>query len=738
MARVIEEVIQVQDEFYILSTSSRVDDRTHVLKHGDTFAVFDRFGDFELWGKGELGLYHQDTRFLSRLTVRLGPARPLLLSSIVNRDNTQLTVDLANPPVLHDGEVVVRRGTVHVFRSAVIWDAASHHRLRIHNYELAPVEMKLVLEFDADFADLFEVRGIKRERRGTRYPPEASMQELVFRYDGLDGLTRRTTITFATEPSHIEGAKVTFDLHLQPGEDQTCAFVVRCATEAVPESSPPGVALSESNAPLLSFEKAVEKVTHALHATRDFEPDVTTSNRQFNEWMGRSIADLHMMRTDTAYGPYPYAGVPWFSTVFGRDGIISALECLWFDPAMARGVLAYLAATQATDEIPEKDSQPGKILHEARGGEMSALGEVPFSRYYGSTDATPLFIILADAYLERTGDLEFAKGIWPNVQRALTWIDTHGDIDGDGFVEYARRTKRGLLNQGWKDSHDAVFHANGELAEGPIALCEVQGYVYAARRAAANLAQRLGETGTADRLTTQAEDIRKAFEETFWSEELGTYVFALDGDKRPCEIRTSNAGHCLWVGIASAERAARVASTLLEPASFSGWGIRTVASGIRRYNPMAYHNGSIWPHDNALVAAGFARYGLMGEAETVFKAMYDASLFFALHRLPELFCGFRRRPGESPTQYPVSCSPQTWASASVFLLQASMVGLRIDGAKSEVVFATPTLPAFLPEVRLTGLRVGAGRVDLELIRHERDVGVNVLERDSDIRVVVMK
>jgi glycogen debranching enzyme len=738
MARVIEEIIQVQNEFYILSTSSRVDDRTHVLKSGDTFAVFDRFGDFEDWGKRELGLYHQDTRFLSRLTVRLGQARPLLLSSTVNRDNTQLTVDLANPDVQRDGDVVVPRGSVHVFRSTVIWDAASHHRLRIHNYELAPVELALILDFDADFADLFEVRGITREQRGARFPPAASGRELVFTYHGLDGLTRRTTITFDTPPSEFDGGKATFLLQLQPGEDQTCNFVVRCATETTPEASPPGVALSESNAPLLSFEKAVERVSTALHTARDLEPEVSTSNRQFNEWMNRSIADLHMMRTDTAYGPYPYAGVPWFSTVFGRDGIISALECLWFDPMIARGVLAYLAATQADDEIPEKDAQPGKILHEARGGEMSALGEVPFSRYYGSTDATPLFVILAGAYEERTGDIEFTKSIWPNVLHALAWIDTYGDVDGDGFVEYARRSKRGLINQGWKDSHDAVFHANGELADGPIALCEVQGYVYAARHAAAKLARRLGNPGMAEQLTAQAEGMGRAFEETFWSEELGTYAIALDGEKRRCEVRTSNAGHCLWVGIASPERAARVASTLLDPTSFSGWGIRTVASGIRRYNPMAYHNGSIWPHDNALIAAGFARYGMMKEAETVFGALYDASLFFDLHRLPELFCGFRRRPGESPTHYPVSCSPQTWASASVFLFLESMFGLTVRGAESEVVFSHPKLPAFLPEVRLKGLRVGSGRVDLQLNRHERDVGVNVLERDGDIRVVVMK
>jgi glycogen debranching enzyme len=379
------------------------------------------------------------------------------------------------------------------------------------------------------------------------------------------------------------------------------------------------------------------------------------------------------------------------------------------------------------------------VLHEMRADEMATLGEVPFKRYYGSIDATPLFVLLAGAYHKRTADRAFVQSIWSNIERALEWIDRYGDSDGDGFVEYARKTKHGLIHQGWKDSVDAVFHKDGSSAEAPIALCEVQGYVYAAKIAASELAKMLGHAARARDLSLQAETLRSQFEQAFWCDELSTYALALDGNKQPCRVRTSNAGHCLFAGIATQEHARRVATTLTDEMSFSGWGIRTVASSEARYNPMSYHNGSVWPHDNSLIAAGFGRYGLKESAAMILAGLLDASLFFDLHRLPELFCGFPRRPGESPTLYPVACAPQVWASGAVFLSFEACLGLSISAPERKLVFSKPLLPPFLPQVTIRDLKVGGARVDLLLTRHdEGDVGVNVLRRDGEIEIVLLK
>jgi glycogen debranching enzyme len=369
---------------------------------------------------------------------------------------------------------------------------------------------------------------------------------------------------------------------------------------------------------------------------------------------------------------------------------------------------------------------------------MAALGEIPFGRYYGSVDSTPLFVMLAGAYDERTADRAFVESIWPNVERALRWIDEYGDPDGDGFVEYHRRSADGLVQQGWKDSHDSVFHADGSTADGPIALCEVQGYVYAARRAAAGLAVRLGHPARAAELERQAEDLRERFERAFWCDDLGTYALALDGQKRPCRVRSSNPGHCLYAGIAAPDRALRTAGTLLADRSFSGWGVRTVAEGEARYNPMSYHNGSVWPHDNALIGAGMSRYRLKEAVLKVFTGLFDASLFVELRRLPELFCGFGRRTGEGPTLYPVACSPQAWASGAAFLLLQSCLGLRIQAAEGRVHLDIPLLPDWLNEVYIRKLRVGDGSIDVRLHRHGGDVGVNILDRYGKVEVVILK
>jgi glycogen debranching enzyme len=721
----MEEIIRVQDQFYILATSSRVDEHSRVLKQGDTFAVFDRFGNIQRIGLGEQGLYHEGTRYLSRLELRLMDRRPLLLSSTVKEDNALLAVDLTNPDISIDGEVVLPRDTVHVFRCCFLWQGTCYERLRLRNYGTRPVNLSFSLVLDADFIDIFEVRGMKRSRRGEMLSPVVGSDRIELAYRGLDEVVRRTTIEFRPEPRKLDAGRADFQESLPPQGESCYYFAIRCGDLGAEEAH-------------LDYDEALAAATESIRRLRACDATIGTSNEQFNDWLNRSSVDLHLMVTHTTHGAYPYAGVPWYSTVFGRDGIITALEFLWINPEVARGVLRYLAVNQATTVNPAQDAEPGKILHEVREGEMAALEEIPFRRYYGSVDSTPLFVMLAGAYYERTADLDFIQAIWPNIEAALAWIDRYGDSDGDGFIEYSRRSPKGLSVQGWKDSYDSVFHADGLLAEGPVALCEVQGYVYAAWQGAAQLAAALGQRERADALLRKAEDLRRRFEEAFWCEELSTYALALDGRKQPCRVRTSNAGHCLFTGIASAERAARVAETLLSEASFSGWGVRTVAQTEARYNPMSYHNGSVWPHDNALVAAGLARYRLTTHVQQVFTGLFDASIFVDLHRMPELFCGFVRRPGTGPTLYPVACAPQSWAGSAVFLLIQSLVGMTIDAPRRQIKFDRSALPQSLQRVLITNLRVADATVDLALVRYPMDVGVELLRREGKVEIVVVK
>jgi glycogen debranching enzyme len=713
-----------QVQFYIPATSSLLERRPRTLKHGDTFGLFDHYGDIVPQNGSPEGLYHHDTRFLSGFEVLINDRRPLLLSSTVQDNNAYLTADLTNPDFIVDGQLQLPRDTIHIVRSKLLWQAQAHERLAIRNFGDRPHRVQLTFLFESDFADLFEVRGHRRSARGRQTARTLAGRAVVLTYRGLAQNVWHTTIEFDPKPDLVRHHRAIFDLSLKPGQRVSLFVTITC------ERNKPGTSGPER------FFICMRDARRELRRTSSRRAAIVTSNAIFNEVVCRSMADLTMLTTVTPQGLYPYAGIPWFSTAFGRDGIITAAQLLWVDPAIAKGVLRYLAANQATEYRAEADAEPGKILHETRQGEMAQLGEVPFGRYYGAVDSTPLFLMLAGMYFQRTGDLATIRELWPHLEAALRWIDRDGDRDGDGFVEYQSRSKGGLNNQGWKDSQDSIFHADGRLADGAIALCEVQGYVYAAKHHAAQIAAALGMASLVDRLYQQAATLKARFEAAFWCEDLGTYALALDGDKRPCGVRTSNAGQVLLSGIAARERAVRVADALMDQDLFSGWGIRTVATSEARYNPMSYHNGSVWPHDNALIALGFARYGLNDHTQRLFSGMFDAASYMDLRRLPELFCGFRRRPGKGPTFYPVACSPQAWASAAPLAFLQACLGLEFRPASEQIRFHQPRLPEFLEWVEIRRLSVGASSFDIMLRRYGADVTVNVLDRRGEGRVVI--
>ena len=715
--------VDLSHQYYIATKSPPRDDRVRVLKYGASFAIFDRLGNIQSSGLGEHGLFCDGTRYLSELVLNLWNAQPLLLSSTIEPNNFLFTVNLANLDVSHNNSVVIHRGTLHLLRSKFLWSNVAYEELKLVNYGMQTLTVPLSVAFAADFADIFEVRGMQRPHRGRYLDPESGPDCVVLGYEGRDGITRRTRIKCTPAARNVSPGEMRFHVELKPRGSAVFNFRTSCEN---------GRDRSRSSA----YSQAMRLVNGEVKAAASSFPRLVSSNSRFNDWIRRSADDVQMMTIGNRERSYPYAGVPWFSTVFGRDGIITALETLWIEPTLAQGVLKFLAETQATELDPENEAEPGKILHELRHGEMANLREIPFGRYYGTVDATPLFIVLAGAYYERTGDQRFIESLWPHIRAALTWIDKYGDSDSDGFVEYAAHGSKGLIQQGWKDSNDSVFHSDGAIAAPPIALCEVQAYVYAAKMAAARLSRALGDETSGLRLDTQAEELREKFGRTFWCEDLGTYALALDGDKRPCRVRTSNAGHCLLAGIASKGHARTLADTLFGPCFFSGWGVRTVASGEARYNPLSYHNGSVWPHDNALIASGLAAYGFKKLSGKILLALLDASNAMDLHRLPELFCGLEREGlGEGPTRYPVACSPQAWAAAAPFLMIQACLGLNLQGSRKRVVFERPCLPEGIPHLSIHGLRVGDASVDLMFERQADTVRVQVLEKQGEVDVV---
>jgi glycogen debranching enzyme len=695
------------------------------LKHNDTFLVLDGHGDIGVSPGGPDGLFQCDTRFLSRLELLINGMQPLLLASNLSNDNFLLTVDLTNPDIAVDGHVLFQKDVVHIIRSIFIWNSSVHQRIRVCNHGALPVKFDLAMKFGSDFADLFEVRGAVRRKRGFYESKIIDLSTLRYSYRGLDDAVRQTTMHFHPQPAALDAHNVRYRVELSAGAAFSLFVTVNCQNAHSAFDARP-------------FTPTLLLARREMRRSRAGVASVVTTNEIFNEMLFRGAADLAMLTTETPEGPYPYAGIPWFSTTFGRDGIITALQMIWLAPEIARGVLRRLAAFQALTDDPDADAQPGKILHEMRGGEMAALREIPFGLYYGSVDSTPLFVLLAGLYFERTGDQETIAELWPAIDAALKWIDGPGDADNDGFVEYHRLSQEGLANQGWKDSYDAIFHKDGSLAQGDIALVEVQGYVFAAKQLAARCARSMGLVDRARALEADAERLAENFEAAFWCPEIGSYALALDGDKNPCRVRASNTGQVLLSGIARKERAVNVARALLGANSFSGWGIRTIAKGEARYNPMSYHDGSVWPHDNALIALGFSRYGLKNAVLRVFDGLFAAAKHMDLRRLPELFCGFQRQRQRGPIQYPVACAPQAWASAVPFALLTASLGFEFDSERMEVRLRDPRLPHYLDEVTVRSLRLKNAEADLRIRRGSNDdVSLEVIRSKGTIRFSIV-
>jgi len=667
------------------------------LKDGDAFLVANAYGD--ILG-GVDGFFDSGTRLLSRLRLLIGGIPPSRLGSGVSRDNVVFAFHGANRRLPRMGEKAAPPGVLHIERRRFLWKQRVYERLRIINHSLDHEILPISYEFAADFRDVFEIRGMKRKARGKSLPPKIDGRRVSFRYEGLDKVERTMVIEFSEPPGRLSGERAEFMISLHPRGRFDLYIEVGRDVEEVPNKA--------------RYRTACAKAIMAQRGRDRHGASVRVRGPRFNQWLQQSRSDIALLTTVLDTGPYPYAGIPWFSTPFGRDGIITAWQMLWVDPSLAKGVLTYLARRQAHDVSAFRDSAPGKIMHETRDGEMANLDEIPFGLYYGGVDTTPLFVALAGAYADRTGDLAFIRTLWPALNAALEWMDKFADSNGDGLIDYARGAKTGLANQGWKDSEDSIFHADGRFPDGPIALVEVQGYAFAAYRAMAGLGERLGH-GHVERWRARAETIRQTVEDRFWMEDEGFYGVAIDGEGQLCRPLTTNAGHLLFVGLPTPERAARVGEKLLSAGFLTGWGLRTLASDSVRYNPMSYHNGSVWPHDTAICAAGMSRYGHRMSAAVVLESLFQAASHFDL-RLPELFCGFTRRAGEPPIAYPVACMPQAWAAGSVFMVLQACLGLEIDGWTGKVMLTKPHLPQGVDRVALRGLHVGDRMVDVRLGR----------------------
>ncbi|MGH2720313.1 MAG: amylo-alpha-1,6-glucosidase, partial [Actinomycetota bacterium] len=711
----------------------RADDRatgdlrleTMHIKEGETFASADPDGDLPARNPMGTGFYYKDTRFLSRFEFRLQGTPLVLLSSSAER-SFMSQVDLTNGDIWRDGLLVVPQHSLNVRRTRVA-GAVIEERIRIRNYHTEPVTVRLEFALEADYADIFEVRGLRREQRGTLMAPRLDGQTVKLAYLGLDEVFRETWIHFSDLPVSLraEGATVfaEVDLEVPVGVSRFVSLSVEPVFDG-------------KRQPRIGFESALDRTRRSYEAWQQACTRMHTDNHLFNALLQRGVRDLRALMTPMPGGEVLAAGIPWYVAPFGRDSILSCYEILMVNPLPARDLLRLLATYQGQEVDPWRDEEPGKILHEVRQGELAGGHYIPHTPYFGTVDATPLYLMLAAAYFRWTNDLDTIVELEPVLDRCLRWIDEFGDLDGDGYVEYARRSPRGLKNQGWKDSGNSIVHRDGTLAEPPIALSEVQAYVYMAKQRMSDIYSTLGDEARAARLRAEAADLRARFNRDFWMEDEQTFALALDGDKRQVQAVTTNPAHGLYCGLINHDKAAAMAKRLMASDMFSGWGIRTMSRATSAYNPMSYHNGSVWPHDNAIVAAGLKRYGHHRATMRVATALFDVAMHMEYFRLPELFCGFTRRAPTSPVAYPVACSPQAWAAGSPFILLQAMLGISARADQNMLTVNKPLLPPWLERVELSNLRVGSTRLSLVFTREGDVTTFSLTERRGDVRVLM--
>lgn len=700
-----------------------------VIKESDLFYVADAQGEIgdNATNTFGFGLYSKDTRVLSRFNWASSPVKWLPLSADQS-GNFEATYKYTNEEFFKDGVRLITRETLLLTRRQFVDGSRFYEEGIIHNFGGEAATLDISYFFDVDFHDMFEVRGWLRAEDVEPVSVTRDRNVSIFEYKATDGVFHRTTVSLsvgadgAFAESSENPRELTRQFTIPPrGEVK---WVIAVAVE-IGDAAPPNEVPVDSHQAMMGHRDGVVKSYDEWFANTP----VVSGDESFRKWYDRGLRDIRMLISDIGYGPFPVAGVPWFAVPFGRDSLITALQMLPINPAVAKGTLLTMAAFQGTEVNPWRDEQPGKIMHELRKGELSRTDKVPFGPYYGSVDSTPLYLNLMADYFDWTGDEETIRSLLPTVEKAFTWIEQYGDRDGDGLVEYFQESSGGIANQGWKDSGDSTVHKDGTLGVAPIALCEVQSYVYRAYDMWSVMYAKFGQEERAKHCQAKAKALRTTFIETFWMDVEDGVALALDKDKRQVQSVSSNMGQVLWGGILPDDLAQRVIKRLLGPDMFSGFGIRTLSSQEVAYNPMSYHNGSVWPHDNSMILAGMQRYRNVHAVSTVAGGLLKTASMFALSRLPELFCGFGVDEVDQPVPYPVSCSPQAWAAATPMLTLQALLGIRPNVPNGNVSL-NPTLPVGVDEIRIERLRLGQGELDIHLVRSKNGHTALTLEKNT--------